>query len=126
MDSTLQQAALAVLVDTAERGGGTYERGTLLPFRPNSGYAVGIGGIKLPASDATAESIVWALKAVGGEYETSYVGTWLDSGTVYFDAVKYFGEGEEVRAIACARFYGQAAIYDFALGEAVLIEEVPA
>lgn len=119
MDSTIANAAATVLTDLADKGGGTYEAKTLIPFRPESGYAVGVGGIHLPAHDTTVEAIEWALRAVAGEYSTSFVGTWLDKGIVYFDAVMYFRDFDS--ATLQGRLSGQQAIYDFANGEAVAL-----
>lgn len=126
MDNTQERLANDVIARTVEDGGCTFEARTLLPFTPSVGYAVGIGGAKLPSMHVGPELLTWLAKAVASEYETVYAGTWLDNGIVYIDAVKYFGAGEDVRAIACARFYGQAALYDFAAGESIIIDEVPA
>lgn len=122
MDTTLERQANAAVDDLALHGGGTYERGTLLPFTPSSGFAVGIGGIHLPVDVVGPQNLAWAAKCAASEYETAYVGTWLDEGIVYFDGVLYFSHLDGARAIACARFYGQKAIYDFATKEAVNVD----
>ena len=121
LDRTLEAAAEQVVADLADHGGGTYERSTLLPFTPSDGFAVAIGGIHLPDDVVGPENAEWALRAVGGEYETSYVGTWLDDGVVYFDAVMYFGADRGAQAIAAGRFYEQKAIYDFGTKESVTL-----
>lgn len=117
MDSTLERQANVVLADLVANGGGTYEGKTLLPFTPTTGFAVGIGGIHLPADTVTAEAVVWAMKAVASEYETAFVGTWLDDGIVYFDAVHYVVALD--RAMRLGQQAGQKAIYSFATKEAL-------
>lgn len=116
MDDVHGQAAMAVIADLANTGGGTYERGTLLPFKPDDGYAVGVGGLHLPSDMVTVDAVAWAMKAVGSEFDTSYVGTWLGNGDglVYFDAVSYYGPDRRAEAIAAGSENGQQAIYDFA------------
>lgn len=123
MDRTQEQAASRVIADLVENGGGTYEQGTLLPFRPTSGYAVGIGGIHLPATAVTPEAVVWAMKAAASEYATYYVGTWLNDAVVYFDAVLYFGPERREAAMQAGRDAGQMAIYSFAETEALTLVE---
>lgn len=125
MDYILERQANVVVADLAEHGGGTYERGTLLPFKPETGYAVAIGGIRLPASMVTAEQAAWALKAVGGEYETSLVGTWTDGGTVYFDAVRFFAEHRRDQALLCGYQHQQEAIYGFKEAASIYLDEEP-
>jgi hypothetical protein len=113
MDRILEAQANAVLSDLVNNGGGTYQQGTLLPFSPDKGYAVAIGGVKLPADCATVSMVEWALRQVAREFFTSYVGTWLDEGVVYCDAVVYFANDQFERACAAGREAGQKAIYDF-------------
>lgn len=113
MDRVQATAARKVLADLAENGGGTYEQGTLLPFSPTSGFAVGLGGIHLPAKDVTVEAVVWATKAVASEFATAYVGTWLHEDVVYFDAVRYFAADRYLGALAAGEEAGQKAIFDF-------------
>jgi len=119
MDQTFGQACADVLTDLAMNGGGTYEAKTLIPFTPCHGWAVGQAGIHLPARDVTVATIAWATKAVSSEYETSFVGTWLDGGVVYFDAVHYVVAVD--RATSLGIEYGQKAIFDFARQEAVTL-----
>lgn len=113
MDKTLATAIATVKADLAESGGGTYEYGTLLPFRPKDGYAIGIGGAAVKA-DISDESLALLLRGVAGEYITAYVGTWIDpwSGVLYIDAVEYTRDIE--RAYELARANGQLAFYGFA------------
>lgn len=122
-DQIALNAANVILADLAESGGGTYERGTLLPFRPKDGYAVGIGGTRYPASSFGADEALWLTAAAGGEWDTAYVGTWTDGGEVFVDAVRYFGADRREAAILCGYQHGQAAIYDFAAGESIYLGE---
>lgn len=110
---TNAQGSLAVAI-TAEQGGGTFYAGTLQPFTPEDGYAVGIGGAAFPAEAFTAEVAAWLLAAVAAEYRTQFVGTWLHEGKVYIDAVRYFLPDERVKAEVVAINAGQLAIFDFA------------
>lgn len=119
MDRITERAAKQVLADLVSNGGGTYERGTLLPFKPEGGFAVGIGGLNLPVNLVTVEAVAWAAKAVTTEYEAGFVGTWLHDGKVYFDAVAYYGDAK--RALAAGRAAGQEAIYDFAKQEVIAL-----
>lgn len=125
-DRTLEAASNVVLSDLANNGGGTYERGTLLPFTPKVGYAVGIGGLHLPANIVTSRTVQWASKAAASEFNANYVGTWLKDGTVYFDAVRYFGPERRSDALLAGVAAGQEAIYDFAAGESIYLDEVSA
>lgn len=118
-DPTATAAANVILADIANSGGGTYETGTLIPFRPTEGYAVGLGGIKLNTSLATADGILWATRHAAAEYGTSFVGTWLDGDTVHIDAVIYFTD--KASAVLAGIRARQLAIYDFAAGEAINI-----
>lgn len=121
MDTIAKAAAQVVVADLAENGGGTYEVGTLIPFKPDSGYAVGIGGARLPAAAFTTQVAYWLLKAVGTEYEANFVGTWLDGGTVYVDAVKYFVPVNRDRALLLGHELGQKAIFDFSTMEDITL-----
>lgn len=119
MDHITRKAIDEVMADLANDGGGTYQAGTFLPFRPESGFAVAIGGVTLPAVACTEESLRWALWAVGSEFMTSFVGTWLNEGTVYVDGVTYFNGSRRDDAIDAGREHGQLAIYDYATKEAI-------
>lgn len=121
MDQTTKRAADRMLADLANDGGGTYESGTLLPFTPKVGFAVGLGGVKLPASMVDAELLVRFAKAVATEHETSYVGTWLDNGIVHFDAVVYYGAHARRTAEEQGREANQKAIHDFSTGEDIVL-----
>lgn len=119
LDRTTETAATTVLADLVSSGGGTYEQGTLLPFTPRDGFAVGLGGIHLPMAVVTADAVMWACKAVASEHEASLVGTWLHDGLVYFDAVRYYAAGRRDDAMRDGWLGDQQAIYDFAAREAV-------
>lgn len=121
MDHTLATAARKVMADLAEHGGGTYERGTLLPFTPTEGFAVVVGGIHLPEKDVTEEAVEWAMRSVAGEFLTAYVGTWVSEGVVYFDAVRYFAADRYLGALAAGEEAGQKAIFDFTDNKAVYL-----
>ena len=84
------------------------------PFTPPDGYAVGIGGIRLPLAQVNTESAEWALRHVGSEFNTSFVGTWVDEGWVHFDAVQYFGADRRPEAFVLGWRAMQKAIWSFA------------
>lgn len=113
LDKTTARAVNTMLADLANDGGGTYESGTLLPFRPATGFAVALGGIHLPSTMLDAELLARFAKAVATEHAASYVGTWLKGGFVYIDAVKYFSAFSIQQALTEAREAGQQAIYSF-------------
>jgi hypothetical protein len=113
MDRTLERQANIGLADLAQDGGGTYQAGTLLKVVWPVGYVVGIGGVALPAANVDAATFVWAARMAATEYNGSFVGTWLDEGRVYFDAVEYFGADRREDAIQRGIALGQKAIYDF-------------
>ena len=120
MDITLKRQADRAIADLVEHGGGTYEPRTLLPFEPTDGYAVGVGGVTIPEAGCTSDVLAWAARAVAGEYITSYVGTWLNDGVVYIDAVRYVKDLN--RAFVIGQGASQRAVYGFAEKEAI---EVP-
>lgn len=123
MDKHVRKLAHEALARTVNDGGSTFEGRTMLPFTPGVGFSVGIGGAILPATTVTGEALAWLARRIAQEYETTYVGTWLNEGKVYVDAVRYFGAHGREDAIACAREHGQLAIYDFAAGEAIMLDE---
>lgn len=115
-----------VIAYTAEHGGGTFEQGTFLPFEPKSGYAVAIGGARVSA-EADLQVVRMLLHVVPQEYEASFVGTWLEGGTLFIDAVRYFAADRREAALLAGYQAGQQAIYDFAAGESIYLgEELPA
>jgi hypothetical protein len=119
MDTSAQAKGSAMIADLANNGGGTYVQRTLESLRPIAGFAVGVGGLAVPVAECTAEVIAFLAKGVAGEYMADYVGTWLDDGIVYIDAVNLFGADDRAKAEACGRFYGQKAIFDFGAKESI-------
>lgn len=112
-------ATNAALGDLARDGGGTYNRDDLSPFRPIAGYAVAVGGVELAYGGVTGDVLGWAADAVASEFSTHLVGTWLDDGIVYIDAVRHIRNRET--AIKLGQDAGQQAIYDFATGESITL-----
>ncbi len=117
MDRYLHRAASDVLVDLVNDGGGTYQAAILVPFKPEDGYAVAVGGVSVATSALTVELAAFLLKAVAGEYITPYVGTWLDGDVVCIDAVEYWRDFEY--AMDKAREHGQKAIYSFTIKQSI-------
>lgn len=118
-------AAQEALIATVENGGGTFFGDTLMPVDIRRGYAVGVGGVTLDPAKVTDEVLrEWATR-VGQEWGTSFVGTWLDNGIFYLDAVQVFAEGRRAAALEAARSSGQKAIYDFATHSVVSVTEEP-
>lgn len=116
---TITQASQQAIADLAENGGGTYHFDTMAPFTPADGFAVGIGGINLPADDTNAERLAWGLRTVAAEFGATLAGTWLNEGKVYIDAVMYFPADQRDRAMAAGRYYCQLAIFDFGSKESI-------
>lgn len=125
-DPTSLRAAAFAIATTVEHGGGTFERGTLLPFTPASGFAVAEGGIAIPASAVDQTTFRGLANAVAGEFDRKFVGTWLNGGTMHIDAVVYFSADRREAAIAAGRNWGQEAIYDFAAQDSIYLDEVNA
>ena len=119
MNGYTQEALNAALADLAESGGGTYKGRTLEKVQPTSGFAVGIGGFAMPAGNVTADVLGWAVHAVAGEFFADHVGTWLDDGTVYFDAVRIVPD--LAAAIKLGYEHGEKAIYDFENAESIAL-----
>ena len=114
-----------LVADLREKGGGTYTKGFLARRNYNTGYAVAKAGISLPASIMDEpEALRFILYAVGQEFDTPLVGTWLDDGRVYFDAVQYFQGWAAQPAIRFAVEHNQQAVWDFAAGVAVSVGKV--
>jgi hypothetical protein len=104
---------------TVENGGGTFDALNDLPFAPKDGYAVAVAnGFEGPATHFMAEHMGTYGRHVAGEFGTPWYGTWLDSGRLYIDPVRYIRDRAE--AMQVARDKGQKAIFDFALGVAVI------
>jgi hypothetical protein len=108
-----------VLADLSINGGGTYRADSLDAYKPDSGFAVGIGGVELPFESVTAEVLEVGLRDLAEQFGTTYVGTWHDEpeGIVFLDAVLICHD--ERSAWYAAIHNGQKAVYDFSKGEAV-------
>lgn len=119
MDRILERYALAALDRTTVMGGGTFEGRTMLPFEPRDGYAVAVGGVTIKADEVTPDVLAWSARAVVGEWDTAFVGTWVEKGVMYIDAVQYVSDRE--RAMALGREHQQLAIYDFAEQEVITL-----
>jgi len=111
----------ALMAYTIENGGGTFEQGTYLPFKPADGYAVAIAGITLTEADATYEAIKRWGKAIVTEHEASFLGTWLNEGLLYLDAVVYIRDLDF--ALRTASAHNQLAIFDFANMTSIPVQE---
>lgn len=105
------------LAYTVSNGGGTFEAFNMLPFTPltGDGYAVAVGGIKLHAEFVDRDVFAMWVKAVAAEHEATFVGTWLNDGLLYIDAIEYVRDPG--RAKALGRLTGQLSIYNFATNE---------
>ncbi len=115
----------AAIAKTVDQGGGTFATdGT--PFEPESGYAVGVGGIILDPATTGAFRLRHAFRQVHKDFGGNYVGTWLDEGQLYVDAVAYLWSDERDAAISLARSCNQLAIYDFAAGESITLADLEA
>ncbi len=120
-DLASERAVGPVLTDLVNKGGGTYQAGSLTPFTPSYGYAVGIGGVTLPVGGVDSESLSWAIGQVASEFRPAYIGTWLDDGVVYIDAVMYFRPERLPEALNTAYQAGQLAIFDFGTQSSILV-----
>lgn len=107
-------AGQRIIADLVDNGGGTYVAGTLDPFMPDDGYAVGIAGIEVNASDLTAEVAEVTMRDLAKEHGAYHVGTWEKDGIVYIDAVRYFGGAGGQSAVRFAREHNQQELYSFA------------
>lgn len=123
MDPITKTRIDKVMADLANDGGGTYQAGTFLPVTWGAGFAVATAdGLAFPAEVATESMLAWAMRQVSRENpRTSYVGTWLDNGVVYIDAVRFFAEDRREAAIQAGREAGQLAIYDFGQKESITL-----
>lgn len=115
----MKDTVATVLELTVQNGGGTFEAGSWLPFEPKHGYAVAFGGYQPLAKDVDLNALRKLLKTVQGEYDSSFVGTWLDGEKLYVDAVVY--TVDLTRAIELAQSTNQLAIYNFATGESIAV-----
>ena len=108
--------------DTESDGGVTIR--TMTGERPESGFAVGIKGIKIPKARASEDRI---RKFIRDEWSSlskkgNFLGTWTDddAGVVWLDVVKVFN-GDDYgyayeAAVKRAQKHGEEAIYDLKNG----------
>ena len=116
--ATLDRANEAIAL-TVENGGGTFHAASLIPFTPLRGFAVGVGGVILDPEKTDGLRLLRTVEALADEFETLFVGTWLDGDDLYVDAVRYFGPGFLPEAMLLGRQTQQQTIYDFATGDVI-------
>lgn len=123
----MSQPAADLLAATVRDGGGTFESGTLLPFTPDHGFAVGMGGVSTPATMATIGWFAQVTRRVTEEWGESFIGTWYnhEDERVYVDAVRYVAD-DLAYALDLARQTRQLAIYDFGSKSTIDVEQGPA
>lgn len=112
-------AAQDALVTTVENGGGTFYADTLLPLELQRGYAVAYGGVTLDPAKVDAETLRQWARRVSQEWDASLVGTWLEGGVLYVDAVRIFSFDRFTQAVQFGVDNGQLAIYDFESGASI-------
>lgn len=109
-----------ILTATLRDGGGTWSS-DLLPIGRWNVWAVGgsLPGQTIPLQEAAApgpagiDGAVARLQLDGA----SYIGTWLDEGTVYIDAIDLIEDTDEAIKVASER--GELAIYNLATGQTI-------
>ncbi len=107
---------------TLANNGGTFRRTDLQPM-PGTGdalwddgvYAVGIGGVRVASNFAAIAQTLLTIRAK--HPNAPYIGTWIDNGIAYVDAVVLLPDRES--ALIVARAFAQRAIYNGATGETV-------
>ena len=125
--------ANSILTATVRDGGCTLDSRTFeaVAVHPaDRGDLWTVGGDTRPAAsftyspdDSLASSrMADALCRVLGSYDDvpyrpAYIGTWIDDGTVYVDAVSLHPTREDALAVAYVR--GETAVYNLATGETV-------
>ena len=110
-------SAQNIIADTVQNGGGTYDAITYEPYDPADGFAVAIGGARIPADRVTPRLVSKAIALLRQEFGTELVGTWLDGDIVYIDAVRHIYDVGEAKALG--REHHQLSIYNFATEEVV-------
>jgi hypothetical protein len=106
------------LAKELNKGGFTVRDGNLI--RPTSGYAVSIKGWETRVPRALLSLPLFT--AIVKSYQGLTFGAWIDDGIVYFD--RSFIYADRQAAIDVGHANGQKAIYDFAAGESIYLEEV--
>ena len=115
MTARLKAAYDAAVENTLDNGGGTFERNTLAPVHPTSGYAVGL-------HRGTFRSVSWAPDHLRSRLalaiaetratDCAYIGTWSHGDIIDVDPVAIVATLAD--ALALARANGQHAVYSFA------------
>lgn len=105
-----------ILTTTLRDGGGTWSR-DLLPIGRWNVWAVGgsLPGYPVPQERATEQSPAGLVGAVARLQLDGavFIGTWLDNGIIYVDAVSLIEDTDEAIKVASER--GEPAIYNLAL-----------
>jgi hypothetical protein len=109
MDIVTKRAA-ALLTETMDKGGATFEARTLRPVT-SGGWCVGGGMPGYTFVADSADPMRGLTSAIDGLIEDGArrIGTWLDDGVVYVDAIDIITNTDE--AIRLARSRGEKAIY---------------
>lgn len=120
----MNSAQPSILDATVQNGGASFEAGTLAPFEPEDGYAVGIGGIEMDLDMFRAlgeDGREELLRRIAAEYGASHVGTWLPASgnVVYIDAVQYFSPLAGQAAWQMAVRTNQQEVFDFGAGRSI-------
>lgn len=102
---------------TIENGGGTFRADSLEPVNPTTGYAVAIGGETIELAHErggdtrqAVHNLIWRVRDLN--QNAPYIGTWIDGGIAYIDAVLILPD--LASAYIVARAFDQKAIWDFA------------
>ena len=108
--------------DILNHGGGTYAiiKGQFWSMDIKAGYAVAYDGVVVPFGTPW-DGVERLLRKIAKENDSAYVGTWLDGGEIYLDAVYRFMPGEKAleNAMRYAYHLGQKAIYDFGTKQSI-------
>ena len=112
---------------TLANRGGTFRKPDMEPVTPKTGYAVSVVTETARKVYIRDESPYWqailiedALYDVAGDYDTDYVGSWIDpEGIVHVDPVTII-EGRGA-AMLFAKVFRQQAIWDFANSEEISV-----
>lgn len=121
---------LNIALHTAVHGGGTFHRDNDgFPVQFTTGFAVGLrtsldddGYSAMPNREDSAEDLAGVIEHGIAHVEAhfpkaDFIGTWVDHGVVYVDAVVVVQSELEAARLAYAN--GQQAYYSFAANEAI-------
>lgn len=108
------------------KNGGFTAKPSLVPVRPNTGYAVSLKGFetKIPVEIVSLGLFRELLKRYQelARKHIAYIGAWIDEGYLYLDLSMILHD--MTHAIEVAKRNEQKAIYNFENGETIYIEEV--